>query len=100
MEQIEDRTQLHEPHASKKDIYRVAIILTALTALEFLFAFTIDPGLFRVILFLLLTVLKAYYIVATFMHLKDEKVNLMLTITLPVIFVIYMVALILFEGGT
>lgn len=90
----------HIPQSSKKEIWRVAIILTALTALEFLIAFTLPKSWesSRVAIFLILTVAKAFYIVAYFMHLKAERLTLAYTILIPLIFVVYLVILLFMEG--
>jgi len=52
------------------------------------------------ILFILLTLVKAYYIVAFFMHLKYERKNMIWTISLPALILIpYLAFVILTEGG-
>lgn len=90
----------HVPQSSKKEIWKVFWILFALTALEFFIAFTLPKAYqdFKVAIFLLLTVAKAYYIVAFFMHLKAEKLTLAYTIILPLIFIVYLVVLLFMEG--
>lgn len=51
-------------------------------------------------LFLILTIVKAYYIVWYFMHLGDEKKNFKYSIVLPLIILIpYLAALLIIEGG-
>ncbi|MGB0776730.1 MAG: cytochrome C oxidase subunit IV family protein [Flavobacteriaceae bacterium] len=51
-------------------------------------------------IFLILTLVKAYYIVWYFMHLGDEKKNFMTSIVLPVVILIpYLAALLLIEGS-
>jgi caa(3)-type oxidase subunit IV len=75
------------------------IILFALTALEFLIAFTMKTGPLRVTIFVLLTLVKAFYIVSFFMHLKFERTFLRWTIVLPMLFVVYLIVLIFLEGG-
>jgi cytochrome c oxidase subunit IV len=102
---------IHHPHSSKAQIWRVFIILLCITVLEFLIALT--PGIRQTIshpngalpneavvaIFLGLTVLKAFYIVGYFMHLKMEKVNMVYTILLPIMFIVYLIALIMIEGN-
>lgn len=95
----------------RKTIWRVTIILSALTALEFLIAFTWKPmaggigmdienaRLMKNLLFILLTLFKAFYIVAEFMHLKHEIRRLALTIVLPFIFIIWLIIGMMIEGG-
>lgn len=52
------------------------------------------------IIFILLTLVKAYYIVAFFMHLGHERKNLQWTIYLPVLILIpYLTFILLTEGA-
>ncbi|AYL98766.1 cytochrome C oxidase subunit IV family protein [Mucilaginibacter celer] len=78
---------------SRKRIVKVALILTAITCVEFVIALAIVPGhpnflKFANPIYIILTLLKAFYIVAFFMHLKFEKMGLILSIVVPVIFII------------
>lgn len=98
MESHETTRGLHVPHSNKREIYYAAIVLTLLTALEFLIAFTMNAGTARTLIFLFLTVLKAFYIIAYFMHLKHERLHLMYSIVIPFLFIFYMIALIIYEG--
>lgn len=99
MEESHETTRgLHVPHSNKKEIFYAAIVLTILTALEFVIAFTLEASTFRTLLFLFLTVLKAFYIIAYFMHLKHERLNLMYSIVIPFAFIVYMIGLIIYEG--
>ena len=82
-----------------KRVWIPFFILFALTALEFIIAFTMPPGTARAAIFLGLTVLKAYYIVAYFMHLKFEWLTLVYCIVLPIAFLLYLVVLLMVEGG-
>lgn len=88
---------LHVPHSRKKEIWQVFIVLFILTAVEFVFAFVMDPGIARTIIFLALTVLKAAGIVLYFMHMKHELKRLMYSVILPLIFIVYLVALLIIE---
>jgi cytochrome c oxidase subunit 4 len=88
-----------------KHLWRVFWILLLITAIEFIIAFQIssdnDFGKWlKISIFIILTFVKSFYIVGTFMHLKEEVKVLIWTIVLPVIFVIWFVAaLVYFEGG-
>ena len=42
---------------------------------------------------------KAFYIVGTFMHLKDEVKSLIMTILIPLTFVLWLILALLIEGG-
>lgn len=95
----------HEEHAGldKKRIWQVFGILLLITVIEFIIALAIMPrypdfhhtGNF---VYIALTLLKAYYIVAYFMHLKYEKVGLQLSLTLSFILIVYFIVLMLIEG--
>lgn len=85
-----------------KRIWLPFIYLFLLTVLEFAIAFTFpkeEYGTFRNWTFIIMTLVKAFFIVAYFMHLKFERVKLIYTILIPVIFVIYLIILLLIEGG-
>ena len=52
------------------------------------------------VIFIVLTLAKAYYIVAEFMHLGHERKNFIWTITLPIVILIpYLTFFLLTEGG-
>jgi len=102
---------IHIPHSSRSQIWRVFFILLAITVLEFLIALV--PGIRQtqdhpngalgkelvVGIFLGLTVLKAFYIVGYFMHLKMEKVNMVYSILLPIMFILYLITLLMVESN-
>jgi cytochrome c oxidase subunit IV len=102
----EHNTAHHEEHASmsKKKIWSVFWILLGITAIEFFIALVLLPkGVigqgFGNIVYILLTVLKAFYIVAYFMHLKFEKVGLIYSIIVPTIFIMFFIFWMLYEGN-
>ena len=82
-------------------IIKVAVILGVVTALEFLVAFTIphEFAALRVIIFVGMTIVKAFYIVAEFMHLGHEAKVLIWSILIPLIFVVWLIAALLIQGG-
>jgi cytochrome c oxidase subunit IV len=85
-----------------KEIWKTFWILLGITALEFLIAFTVDAdkyNLTKVGIFIILTIVKAYFIVAIFMHLKSEVKALIWTIIIPCIFVVWLVVALIVEGG-
>ncbi|MBB3054919.1 cytochrome C oxidase subunit IV family protein [Mucilaginibacter gotjawali] len=78
---------------TKKRILKIFYILTAITCVEFFIALWLGPHLqlsSQVVnpAYIILTLLKAYFIVAFFMHLKFEKVGLALAIIVPILFII------------
>jgi len=72
-------SQEHTSEFKVKDIWRVFWVLAGITAIEFVVALaipeTIMPKPFKVGLYLVLTLMKAFYIVAYFMHLKFERLT-------------------------
>jgi len=83
-----------------KKIWRVAGILALVTAIEFVFAFTMGAGTLRTAIFIGLTIVKAFYIVGEFMHLKHEVKVLIWSILIPMLFVIWMLIAFIYEGGS
>lgn len=85
-----------------KLLWRVFFILLITTALEFLVAFTIDMERFKFIkisLFVLMTFVKAWYILAVFMHVKyEEKVFKLALSVYPLILMIWFVVALMMEG--
>jgi cytochrome c oxidase subunit IV len=82
-----------------KVIWRTFWILFAITALEFIIAFTMPANWLRVSIFVLMTLVKAFYIVGEFMHLKGEVKTLIWSIIIPLAFVIWMIIALLLEGN-
>lgn len=82
-----------------KHIWRVFFILCALTAVEFAFAFMMDPGTLRNVIFIVLTIFKAFFIVAEFMHLKHETKSLIWSILVPMALVAWLVVALITEGS-
>ena len=99
----------HSEEAGKKirkKILKVTVILTAVTIIEVLMGANFqrnDTFTWDMIVtgFVVLTLLKAGYIVSVFMHLGEERKNIQRTILIPYIFfVVYMIVLIsIIEGG-
>lgn len=93
-----------------KKIIRTTIILSVITIVELALGFAIyfmhkggyhNPGL---VLFLkgvivILSLLKAFYIVGVFMHLGDEIRNFMMTIIVPLMLFIWFIAAFLWDGN-
>lgn len=84
----------------RKTIWRTFWILLAITALEFAIAFTIDAGLLKTSIFVGMTIVKAFYIVGEFMHLKHEMKSLIWAILIPCIFVVWLLIALMREGGS
>ena len=83
-----------------KQIRNVSLLLGIVTLIEFLLAFTMPRSLWLVALFITLTCIKAFYIVAEFMHLKYEVKALISALLIPLILLLWLVVALLVEGGT
>lgn len=89
-------------------VWKVFIILLVVTSVEVALGI-IEPKILLHeflgtsilnVIFVTLTLVKALYIVAEFMHLKYERVNLRWTIALPALILIpYLAFIVLTEGG-
>lgn len=98
-------THHDEAHGKKlrKKIWQVTAILTAITAFEVGtgIVFKQSSEYWQVIkwMFIVLTLVKAAYIVLVFMHLGDEKKTLKYIILVPYfIFILYLIFISLWEG--
>ena len=92
-------TDVAPPPANTKLIWRTFIILCVITAFEFLIAFTMTAGPLRVFIFVGMTIIKAYYIVAEFMHLKHETKGLIWTILIPMALLVWLLVALVTEGS-
>lgn len=81
-----------------KKLWTVAGILLAVTLVEFIIAFTMDAGVSKTTIFILLTIVKAAYIVGEFMHLRYEVKVLFWSILIPMVFIIWMLVAFVYEG--
>ena len=102
MEQQTPQIEVQPVNKEKvKNFIKVMIYLATITAFEFAIAFTVphDYKWLRIIVFIALTIVKAYYIVAEFMHLGHEKKSLKMSIVLPMLFVVFFIFIMIFQGG-
>jgi cytochrome c oxidase subunit 4 len=102
----------HAEHSGNtKKIWRTFWVLSALTILELAIGLLIynmhkgeNPNHTLVLAFkgmvCILTLAKAYYIVAVFMHLGDEVRNLIMTIVVPLCLFIWFIAAFLWDGNS
>ena len=81
-----------------KKLWRVALIMAIVTAIEFVFAFTLEAGHLKTSIFVILTIVKAGYIVGEFMHLRHEVKVLFWSILIPMIFVVWFLVALIYEG--
>ena len=85
-----------------KALWKVFWILLVITAFEFAVAFGLDADTFKwtkILIFIIMTIVKAYYIVGTFMHLKDEVKTMIWSIILPALFVVWLLVALIIAGG-
>lgn len=83
-----------------KKLWQVAGILGLITAIEFIVAFWMPHEWkdARVWTFILMTIVKAAYIVGEFMHLRHETKVLMWSILIPITFIVWMLVAFVYEG--
>lgn len=93
------KEEAHKEHVKK--IWRTFWILLAATAVEFIIALGVGYEYYtvKVIVFITLTIVKAFYIIGEFMHLGAERKALIWSILLPCIFVVWLIVALLYEGG-
>lgn len=82
-----------------RKIWKVAGILAAVTIIEFIIAFLLPASGAKAFLFIALTIVKAFYIVAEFMHLGHERKSLIMSILLPVTFIIFLIFILWYQGS-
>jgi cytochrome c oxidase subunit 4 len=91
-------TEVHAEHGehdtmTRSKIWKVFFILLGITCVEFIIALYLVPhqiiaGNIANPIYIVLTLAKAFYIVAYFMHLKFETVSLIFAIIVPILFII------------
>lgn len=99
---LEEVSNVEVKPAVKSDIlklWKVAGILLLITVLEFICAFTMPRGVLLIAIFVGMTFIKAFYIVGEFMHLKHETKVLIWSLGLPLIFVVWLLIALIYEGG-
>jgi cytochrome c oxidase subunit 4 len=81
-----------------KHLWKVALYMGIITAVEFVIAFTMTAGHLKTSIFVLLTIVKAGYIVGEFMHLRYETKLLFWSILVPIVFIVWALVAFLYEG--
>src|SRR5690606_12231518 len=101
---VNARHSEEEGKVMRKKLYKVTNILTVLTIVEiFMGVFFKRNGTFTwetiKLAFIILTLVKAAYIVLIFMHLGDERKNLKYVVLLPyALFIMYLIFIGMYEG--
>lgn len=95
----------HVAHETPNLLKKVGIpflFLLGFTIIEFIVALAI-PQLskypWKAIIYVGLTIAKAYYIVMFFMHLRYERANMIYSIVVPVFFIVVLILALMFEGS-
>ncbi|MEK0440706.1 MAG: hypothetical protein RLZZ504_1622 [Bacteroidota bacterium] len=89
----------HTESHGTKELWKTFWLLLGITVLDFVIYFVMGPSGFRNFIFIFFGLVKAYYIVGAFMHLKHEKINLALVILVPMVFVLGLISGLLYEGS-
>jgi len=101
---IEQPAVIPADKSTIKKIWMVAGILALVTLVEYAIAFTIPAAnvtkYVRIVLFVLLTIVKAYYIMKEFMHLGHEKQSLQNSIIFPLAFLAWLILALLLESSS
>ncbi|MCG9879519.1 MAG: cytochrome C oxidase subunit IV family protein [Bacteroidia bacterium] len=100
MEHTEHLEHTETPKDMKSQIWKTFWILFAFTIVDIILYFILlsNHSMMKNWVFIILGIVKAYYIVGIFMHMKFEKKSLMYMIVVPMVFVVFLVALMLIEG--
>lgn len=86
-------------------VWKSTILMAGVTAVEVAIAlvhfyfFHDTPKYYIVGFMIIATFIKAFYIVAEFMHLKYEKKALILSLSLPLVFLVWALIALLVEGN-
>jgi cytochrome c oxidase subunit 4 len=86
------------PSDMKAQIWKTFWILLAFTLVDIALYFIIDPSMVRNWIFIILGVVKAFFIVSIFMHMKFERTFLTWMIVTPMVLVIYLITLMVVEA--
>lgn len=117
MDQHAVSSEVTIPHQHQSDaefnkkVKKTTILLSIITVIELgigLLIYTMhkgeNPSEFLVLLFkgvvCILTLAKAYYIVAVFMHLGDEIRNMIMTVVVPLLLFIWFIIAFLMDGNS
>jgi cytochrome c oxidase subunit 4 len=105
MENIETKGAHHQPEFSTKPIWRTFWVLLGITMVELTLA-TIHlktefpPKYVLNGIYLILTLAKAFYIIAEFMHLRHELKTLIMSLAFPAMLFIWFLIAFLWDGNS
>lgn len=110
-EEVTVHHEHQEDAAFKKKVRKTTILLSVITIIELAIGLSIytihkgeNPSHLLVLMFkgvvCILTLAKAYYIVAVFMHLGDEIRNMIMTIVVPLLLFVWFIIAFIYEGNS
>ena len=88
-------------NSSVKAVWRATAILSVVTVVEVVVALVLGPHLPKLIMntfYVIASLAKAFFIVGEFMHLKYEKRAFMLSLGVPLIFLVWAIIAFATEG--
>lgn len=98
-----NQEKLYHGHShGTKEIWTVFIWLSVITVIDIILYFALtNPAIHMLknMIFIALGLVKAFLIVGFFMHLKHERMNLILTIIVPTLLIVFFVVWMLYEGN-
>lgn len=92
--------ELAKPDTAR--IWRIFFVLVAITAVEFAITFALEAQHFRTLrnsILIGLTILKAFFIVGEFMHLKHETKGLIWMVLVPTTLLVWLLVALITEGS-
>ncbi len=84
-------------------IWKIFFVLVGITAIEFAVTFAMEAQSIRTLrnsILIGLTILKAFFIVGEFMHLKHETKGLIWTILVPTVLLVWLLVALVTEGSS
>ena len=96
----DNKIQIKPANPAKiRKIWMIAALIGAITAIEFVFAYTLPKGIALYSIFIILTLVKASVIVMEFMHLRDEHKALFWSLVAPCLFLVWLTIALINEGS-
>ena len=92
--------ELAKPNTSW--IWKIFFVLVVITAIEFAITFALEAQHFRTLrnsILIGLTILKAFFIVGEFMHLKHETKGLIWMVLVPTTLLVWLLVALVTEGS-
>lgn len=100
MEHSEHLEHTDAPKDMKSQIWKTFWILLGFTVIDIVIYFMLlsTHSMWKNWIFIILGIVKAFFIVGVFMHMKFERKTLVYSIILPMLFVCFLVTLMIIEG--